>query len=116
MKVKVMKTPSMEEECTNENANMCFMALEEHQDEVNSNSNHNEFQDVLQELYFDLEKLDSKISISTKIFLVLKMSSMSLRKKFENIEKTKISFKNENEELKNKNEWQVKSAFLVKRG
>ncbi|KAL6334836.1 hypothetical protein AAG906_022825 [Vitis piasezkii] len=34
---------SMEEECTNEDANMCFMALEEHQDEVNSNSNHNEF-------------------------------------------------------------------------
>nr|CAN73315.1 hypothetical protein VITISV_043332 [Vitis vinifera] len=25
---------SMEEECTNEDANMCFMALEEHQDEV----------------------------------------------------------------------------------
>ena len=30
---------SMEEECTNEDANMCFMALEEHEDEVNSNSN-----------------------------------------------------------------------------
>ena len=37
---------SMEEECTNEDANMCFMALEEHQDEVNSNSNHFEFQDL----------------------------------------------------------------------
>ena len=48
---------SMEEECTNEDANTCFMALEEHQDEVNSNSNHFEFQDALQELYFDLEKL-----------------------------------------------------------
>ena len=34
---------SMEEECTNEDANMCFMAVEEHQDEVNSNSNHFEF-------------------------------------------------------------------------
>ena len=40
---------SKEEECTNEDANMCFMALEEHEDEVNSNSNYNEFQDVLQE-------------------------------------------------------------------
>ncbi|KAL6321698.1 hypothetical protein AAG906_031207 [Vitis piasezkii] len=57
---------SMEEECTNENANMCFMALEEHQDEVNSNSNHFEFQDVLQVLYFDLENLVSKISLSRK--------------------------------------------------
>ncbi|RVW35719.1 hypothetical protein CK203_093621 [Vitis vinifera] len=28
---------SMEEECTNEDANMCFMALEEHQDEVRTN-------------------------------------------------------------------------------
>ena len=56
---------SMEEECTNEDANMCFMALEEHQDEVNSNSNHFEFQDVLQELYFDLEKLGFK-NISLK--------------------------------------------------
>ncbi|KAL6329892.1 hypothetical protein AAG906_039805 [Vitis piasezkii] len=27
---------SMEEECTNEDANMCFMALEEHQDEAKS--------------------------------------------------------------------------------
>ena len=35
----------MEEECTNEDANICFMALEEHEDEVNSNSNYNEFQD-----------------------------------------------------------------------
>ena len=93
VKVKVMKTPSMEEECTNENANMCFMALEEHQDEVNSNSNHNEFQDVLQELYFDLEKLDSKISISTKIFFVLKMSSMSLRKNLKILRRQKSLLK-----------------------
>ena len=41
---------SKEEECTNEDANMCFKALEEHEDEVNSNSNYNEFQDELQEL------------------------------------------------------------------
>ena len=71
---------SMEEECTNEDANMCFMTLEEHQEEVNSNSNHFEFQDVLQKLYFDLEKLDLKnISLKKKI-LVFKMSSMSIMK------------------------------------
>ncbi|KAL6326628.1 hypothetical protein AAG906_009754 [Vitis piasezkii] len=34
---------SMEEECTNEDVNMCFMTLEEHEDEVNSNSNYNKF-------------------------------------------------------------------------
>ena len=38
---------SMEEECTNEDVNMYFMALEEHEDEVNTNSNYNKFQDVL---------------------------------------------------------------------
>ena len=67
---------SMEEECTNEDANMCFMALEEHQDEVNSNSNHFEFQDVLQQLYFDLEKFGFK---NISLNLVFKMSSMSIR-------------------------------------
>ena len=30
---------SMEEKWTNEDTNMCFMVLEEHEDEVNSNSN-----------------------------------------------------------------------------
>ncbi|KAL6345510.1 hypothetical protein AAG906_017233 [Vitis piasezkii] len=60
---------SMEEECTNEDANMCFMALEEHQDEVNYNSNHFEFQNVLQELYFDIENLVSKYLSQEKDFL-----------------------------------------------
>ncbi|WKA01458.1 hypothetical protein VitviT2T_019739 [Vitis vinifera] len=46
---------SMEEEWTNKDANMRFMALEEHEHEVNSNSNYSEFQHILQELYFDLE-------------------------------------------------------------
>ena len=55
---------SMEENCTNEDANMCFMTLEEQEDEVNSNSNYNEFQDILQELYFDLEKLGFKKYLS----------------------------------------------------
>ena len=79
----------MEEECTNEDANMSFMALEEHEDEVNSNSNYNEFQDVLQELYFDLEKLGYKnISLKKKISC-LQNELNDLKKKFENIEKIK---------------------------
>ena len=90
---------SMEEECTNEDANMCFMALEEHQDEVNSNSNHFEFQ--------DLEKLGFKnISLKKKISC-LQNELNEHKKKIENIEKTKISFKKENVELKKKNEWLI---------
>ena len=92
MKVKVMKTPSMEEECTNENANMCFMALEEHQDEVNSNSNHFEFQ--------DLEKLDFKNISLKKKNSCLQNELNEHNENFENIEKAKISFERENEELK----------------
>ena len=83
---------SMEEECTNEDANMCFVALEEHEDEVNSNYNHFEFQDVLQKLYFDLEKLDFKNSC-------LQNELNEHNENFENIEKAKISFEKENEEL-----------------
>ena len=76
----------MEEECTNEDANMCFMALEEHEDEVNSNSNYNEFQ----ELYFDLETLGLKnVSLKKKISC-LQNELNDLKKKFENIEKIKI--------------------------
>ncbi|WJZ87668.1 hypothetical protein VitviT2T_007035 [Vitis vinifera] len=91
---------SMEEECTNEDANMCFMALEEHQDEVNSNSNHFEFQDALQELYFDLEKLVFKNISLKKKNSCLQNELNEHNENFENIEKTKISFEKENEELK----------------
>ena len=91
---------SMEKECTNEDAKMCFMALEEHEEEVNSNSNYNEFQDVLQEIYFDIEKLRSKnVSLKKKISCL--QNEFNERKgKFENIEKTRISFEQEKEELK----------------
>ena len=100
---------SMEEECTNEDANMCFMALEEHEDEINYNSNYNEFQDILQELYFDLEKLGFKnISLKKKIYC-LQNELNEHKEKFENIEKAKISFEKENEELKKKNEWLTSS-------
>ena len=95
---------SMEEEWTNEDANICFMALEEHEDEVNSNSNYSEFQDILQELYFDFEKLGFKnVSLTKKIYC-LQNDLNELKEIFENIEKTKISFEKENEELKKKNE------------
>ena len=91
---------SMEEECTNQDANMCFMALEEHQDEVNSNSNHFEFQDALQELYFDLEKLVFKNISLKKKNSCLQNELNEHNENFENIEKVKISFEKENEELK----------------
>ena len=80
------------------------MALEEHEDEVNSNSNYSEFQDILQELYFDFEKLGFKnVSLTKKIYC-LQNDLNELKEIFENIEKTKISFEKENEELKKKNE------------
>ena len=60
---------SMEEECTNEDANKCFMSLEEHENKLYSNSKYSEFQDILQELYFDLEKLRFKnVFLKKKIY------------------------------------------------
>ena len=106
----------MEEESTNEDANMCFMALEEHEDEVNSNSNYNEFQDVLQELYFDLAKLELKNVSLKKNISCLQNELNELKEKFENIEKTKISFEKENEELKKKNEWLISSLQKFSNG
>ena len=96
---------SMKKECTNEDANICFMALEEYEDEVNSNSNYNEFQDSYQELYFGLENLGFKMSLLRKKNYCLQNEFNELKEKFENIEKTKISFEKENEESKKKNEW-----------
>ena len=84
---------SMEEECTNEDANKCFMALEEHENKLNSNSKYSEFQDILQELYFDLEKLGFKnVSLKKKISC-LQNELNELKEKFENIEKQKSLLK-----------------------
>ena len=45
------------------------MASEEHEHEVNSNSNYSEFQHILQELYFDLEDLGLKnVSLKKQIY------------------------------------------------
>nr|CAN63732.1 hypothetical protein VITISV_039567 [Vitis vinifera] len=107
---------SIEEECTNEDASIYFMALEEHEDEVNSNSNYNEFQDVLQELYFDLEDLGLKnVSLKKQIYC-LQNELNELEEKFENIEKTKISFEKENRELKKKNELLISSLQKLSNG
>ena len=79
----------MEEECANDDANMCFMALEEHEDEVNSNSNYSELQYILQELYFDLEKLGFKnVSLKKKISC-LKNKLNELKEKFEILRRQK---------------------------
>ena len=106
----------IEEECTNKDPNMCFMALEEHEDEVNSNSNYNEFQDALQELYFDLENRGLKnVSLKKKISC-LQNEFNELKEKFENIKKKKISFGMENEELKQKNECLISSLQKFSNG
>ena len=86
---------------------IAFMAItnddeeeESESDEVNSNSNHFDFQDELQKLYFNLEKLGSKnIPLKKKISCLLNELNED-NENFENIEKTKISFEKENEELK----------------
>ena len=73
---------------------------ESESDEVNSNSNHFDFQDELQKLYFNLEKLGSKnIPLKKKISCLLNELNED-NENFENIEKTKILFEKENEELK----------------
>ena len=69
------------------------MFLEEHEGEVNSKSNYNVFQDVLQELYFDLENLGLKMSLLRKRFLVFKMNSMSLRKNLKILKRQKSLLK-----------------------
>ena len=92
------------------------MFLEEHEGEVNSKSNYNVFQDVLQELYFDLENLGLKnVSLKKKISC-LQNELNELKEKFENIEKTKISFEKENGELKKKNEWLISSLQKFSNG
>ena len=106
----------MEEECTNEDANMCFMTLEEHQDEVNSNSNHFEFQDALQELYFDLEKLWLKNVFFKKKISFFQNELNELKENFENIEKAKIYFEKEKGKLKKKNERLISSLEKFSNG
>ena len=106
----------IEEECTNKDPNMCFMALEEHEDEVNSNSNYNEFQDALQKLYFDLENRGLKnVSLKKKISC-LQNEFNELKEKFENIKKTKISFGMENELKQKKNECLISSLQKFSNG
>ena len=90
-RVKVMKTPCKK------NAQMrmatCASWLWRNINEINSNSNYNEYQDVLQELYFDLEKLRFKnISLKKKIF-VFKMSSMSIRENLKILRRQKSLLK-----------------------
>ena len=114
-RVKVMKTPCKK------NAQMrmatCASWLWRNINEINSNSNYNEFQDVLQELYFDLEKLGFKKSLSEeKKNSCLENELNELKENFENIEKAKISFENENEALKKKNDWITSSLQKFSNG
>ena len=87
-RVKVMKTPCKK------NAQMrmatCASWLWRNINEINSNSNYNEFQDVLQELYFDLEKFGFK---NISLNLVFKMSSMSIRENLKILRRQKSLLK-----------------------
>ena len=69
------------------------------------------------ELYFNLEKLGSKnIPLKKKISCFLNELNED-NENFENIEKTKISFEKENEELKRKkNEWLISSLQKFSNG
>ena len=75
-----------ESEIEDLDANICFMALEEHGDEVNSHSNYNEFQDAFKELYFDLENLGLKNVSLKKKFSCFQNELNELKEKLENIE------------------------------
>lgn len=44
---------SMEEECTNQDVIMCFMALDDHEDKVNSSITNDELQNVFEELFLN---------------------------------------------------------------
>ena len=81
---------SMEEECTNEDVNMCFMTLEEHEDEVNSNSTIISFKMYFKYYILILKNLVSKISLSRKRFLVFKMSLMSVKKNLKILRRQKF--------------------------
>ena len=62
---------SSKEKNENEVVNMCFMALEDHEDELNSSTINDELQNVFEELYLDFEKLALK-----NTFLKKKISSL----------------------------------------
>lgn len=47
---------SSKEKNENEVVNMCFMALEDHEDELNSSTINDELQNIFEELYLDFEK------------------------------------------------------------
>lgn len=48
-----------EKEYEKEVVNMCFIALENHEDEVNSSTNYDQLHNSFEELYLDLEKISS---------------------------------------------------------
>ena len=74
--------------------------MKDHEDDVISNHNYNEPREVFQEIYIDFEKLGlNNTSLKKKISYL--QNELNMRKEiFENIEKAKISFEKENEELK----------------
>lgn len=95
-------------------ANMCFIALEDNKDKVISSSNYDELKKMLfDKLYLDLEKLRlQKVSLKSK-FSFIQNELNGFKENFDNSGNIKISFKKENTEWKNKNEWLTSSLEKI---
>lgn len=77
------------------------MASEEHENEVNYiTSNDDDLQSLFEEMYLELEIFYLKNAFPKKKKLSLEKDLNELKENFENIEKTKTTFRKENNELK----------------
>ena len=106
---------SFEEENEKEEANMCFMAINE-LDEVKSNISYEDIHDAFEELYEDFEKLSLKnISLKKKTQQFEKELG-EIKEKFSNVEISKTHIEKENEILRKKNEWLTSSLSIFSCG
>ena len=77
------------------------MASEEHENEVNYiTSNDDDLQSLFEEMYLELEIFYLKNAFPKKKKLSLEKDLNELKENFENLEKTKTTFRKENNELK----------------
>lgn len=77
------------------------MASEEHENEINYiTSNDDDLQSLFEEMYLELEIFYLKNAFPKKKKLSLEKDLNELKENFENIEKTKTTFRKENNELK----------------
>ena len=77
------------------------MASEEHENEINYiTSNDDDLQSLFEEMYLELEIFYLKNAFPKKKKLSLEKDLNELKENFENLEKTKTTFRKENNELK----------------